>query len=73
MTVEMMLAEIERLPVPERKRLIGLIVASLPEGEPIAPPTRSITELRGLGKALWTEIDAAAYVDAVRRDWDERG
>lgn len=30
----------------------------------------SILELRGLGKAHWRTIDAAAHVDAERRSWD---
>jgi len=34
------------------------------------PDTQSILELRGLGKELWTGIDAAAHVNAERRSWD---
>lgn len=30
----------------------------------------SILELRGLGKARWQGVDAAAHVDAERRSWD---
>jgi plasmid stability protein len=35
-----------------------------------APVTRSILELRGLGKERWEGIDAARHVDAERRSWD---
>lgn len=31
---------------------------------------RSIRELRGLGKEVWEEIDAQAYVDMERDSWD---
>jgi plasmid stability protein len=34
------------------------------------PQTLSILDLRGLGKELWSEIDAAAHVEAERRAWD---
>jgi plasmid stability protein len=34
------------------------------------PATQSILELRGLGKELWKDIDAAAHVNAERRSWD---
>jgi len=35
-----------------------------------APQAVSILELRGLGKDLWTGIDAAAHVDRERSSWD---
>ena len=35
-----------------------------------APGQRSILALRGLGKQLWTGIDAAKHVTAERRGWD---
>ena len=34
------------------------------------PPPMSILELRGLGKELWTDIDAGAHVDEERGSWD---
>ncbi len=34
------------------------------------PETLSILELRGLGKELWSGIDAPEHVDAERRSWD---
>ena len=38
---------------------------ALSESEPL-----SILELKGLGKALWKGIDAAAYVNAERDSWE---
>jgi plasmid stability protein len=34
------------------------------------PKTRSILELRGLGKELWKGIDAAEYIKRERDSWD---
>lgn len=34
-----------------------------------SPETLTITDLRGLGKELWTG-DAARHVDTERRSWD---
>jgi plasmid stability protein len=34
------------------------------------PPAMSILALRGLGRELWNEIDAAAHVETERRAWD---
>lgn len=34
------------------------------------PQPLSITELRGLGKQLWTDVDAAEHVERERRSWD---
>jgi plasmid stability protein len=30
----------------------------------------SILDLQGLGKSMWTGVDATAHVDAERRTWD---
>lgn len=30
----------------------------------------SILELRGLGKAVWADVDAAGHVEDERRAWD---
>lgn len=36
--------------------------------EPSEP--RSILELRGLGRDLWRDVDAATHVDRERASWD---
>ncbi|MFO7877338.1 MAG: hypothetical protein R6U55_12230 [Desulfovermiculus sp.] len=33
---------------------------------------RSILELRGLGKELWKNVDAADYIDNERQTWDQQ-
>ena len=35
-----------------------------------APAPLSIMELEGLGRGLWTGVDAAAHVEAERAAWD---
>ena len=35
-----------------------------------APERRRITEIRGLGKEVWQDIDAQEYVNAERDLWD---
>ena len=34
---------------------------------------RRLSELRGLGKEIWQGIDAQAYVDRLRDEWDQPG
>lgn len=36
----------------------------------VAPKPISILELRGLGKELWGDVDAAAHVKRERNAWD---
>lgn len=36
-----------------------------------AEPPVSIMALHGLGKELWEGVDAQAYVDQLRREWDD--
>jgi len=35
-----------------------------------APPPASILELRGLGREMWRDTDAAAHVARERSSWD---
>lgn len=74
MTIEAMIDEIRILSVEERKRLISLIVDTLADEGNVSPimPKHSLEELRGLGKEIWTGIDAQAYVNQMRDEWDSR-
>jgi plasmid stability protein len=38
--------------------------------EVLAPQRLSILELEGLGKELWSGVDAARYVEEERASWD---
>lgn len=72
MTIEAMIDEIRVLSVEDRKRLISLIVDTLTDETSQSSPRHSIEELRGLGKEIWTGIDAQAYVNQMRDEWDTR-
>jgi hypothetical protein len=71
MTLEMIIEEIRTLPVRERKRLIGMIVDTLPE-ETSAPAPRkhNILEFEGVGADMWRGVDVQAYLDEMRNEWD---
>jgi plasmid stability protein len=47
------------------QEVIHLLTEATAQPEPV-----SILELRGLGKALWQNTDAAEHVDRERRAWD---
>jgi plasmid stability protein len=42
-----------------------ILSKALEESEPL-----SILELQGLGKEVWSGVDAASHVDVERRSWD---
>jgi plasmid stability protein len=42
-----------------------ILSKALEESEPL-----SILELQGLGKQVWSGVDAANHVDVERRSWD---
>ncbi len=47
------------------QEVIHLLAETLEPGEP-----GSILELRGLGKSVWADLDAARHVAEERRSWD---
>jgi plasmid stability protein len=47
------------------QEVIHLLQSALEPGE-----SRSILELRGLGKELWDGIDASQHVEGERKAWD---
>ena len=70
---ELYARHIKPLGAEDRIRLIGMIardlafaVASKQAGK------RSLLELEGLGAEIWQGIDAQAYVDELRKEWDQR-
>ena len=71
MTVEeLYLQQIRSLPAEARLRLMALIAQDL--AAQANRPKHRITELRGLGKEIWEGIDAQAYVNELRAEWDDR-
>ena len=53
---ELYMQEIRQLPAAERLQLLGLIARDL--ASPQSTPVRRVTELRGLGKEIWQDVDA---------------
>jgi hypothetical protein len=63
-TVEELIQAASRLAPEERERLIRALV------QPTLEPEHEITELEGLGKEVWNNIDAQDYVNAERDSWE---
>lgn len=70
MTLQDMIEKIPMLTIEERRELIHALVDSLSDKH--QPKTHSILELEGLGSEIWEGVDAQAYVDDLRREWDDR-
>lgn len=70
-TVAEILQQTRTLSTSERKELVKLLIDTL-DIAPAAAPSRSLRELRGLGKEIWTDVDSQEYVDQLRDEWDER-
>ncbi len=71
MVVNELLEEIRTLPLEERKQLMKLMVDILSEPPRTPDQKHSLRELRGLGKEIWTGIDAQDYIDQQRNEWDQ--
>ncbi len=63
---------VKHLSAVERLRLLEMTVHDLALAAPQDSKKRSILELRGLGKELWNGVDGQAYVDGLRKEWDDR-
>ena len=63
--LEALIEAAKHLSDEERKKLVEALHPSSD-----APQPRHITEMRGLGKDLWQELDAQDYLNAERDSWD---
>lgn len=63
---------IKLLAPAERLRLVELIAHDMVEDRAEMRGTRSLLELEGLGAEIWQGIDAQAYVDELRDEWDDQ-
>jgi hypothetical protein len=63
-TVEELIQAANRLTPEERARLIRTLT------EPIREPEHEITELEGLGKEVWNNIDAQDHINTERDSWE---
>jgi len=65
--------QIKPLPARDRLQLLALIAEDLAIAIGAqGPQERSLLELEGLGAALWDGVDAQAFVDALRNEWERR-
>jgi acyl-CoA reductase-like NAD-dependent aldehyde dehydrogenase len=62
-TIEELIQAVSRLAPEERARLVRALAQNILE------PEHEITELRGLGKEVWNNIDAQEYINAERDTW----
>ena len=70
MSVQEMIREARALSPDELKQFMRALIDLMPAET--ASKEHSITELRGLGAELWQGIDAQAYVNQLRSEWDDR-
>lgn len=70
MTITEILEQAKKLTPQERKELAKLLIDMMDTGTPHAQ--RRLSELRGLGKEIWTGIDPQDYVNQMRDEWDKR-
>jgi hypothetical protein len=63
-TVEELVEAASRLTPEERERLIRTLAQTTTE------PLHEITELEGLGKEVWNNVDAQEYINAERDSWE---
>jgi len=71
MTLQEIIAEARKLSIEERQQLMRVLM-DLPEPE-VSEVTQqySILDLAGLGAEIWQDIDAQAYIDTLRDEWDD--
>jgi hypothetical protein len=62
-TIEELIQAVSRLAPEERARLVRALAQNILE------PEHEITELRGLGKEVWNNIDAQDYINVERDSW----
>ena len=63
-TVEELIQAASRLAPEERERLIRALAKHT------LKPEHEVTELRGLGKEVWNNINAQDYINTERNSWE---
>ena len=69
MTVAEVLEQVKALSPEERKELANLLIGLVDLDT--TSLQRRLSELRGVGKEIWQGVDAQAYVDQMRDEWDQ--
>ena len=68
-TYQEVLSQVERLSPDDQLRLVEQLAGKLRQ-QMAAGKTRKVTELKGLGKEIWREIDVQQYIDQERDSWN---
>ena len=63
------ISEVKTLKLSEQLRLLEEIAAMIRQRSPVES-ARSIMELRGKGKDIWSGIDVGKYLDEERSSWN---
>ena len=69
MTVAEVLEQVKALSPEERNELANLLIGLVDLDT--TSLQRRLSELRGVGKEIWQDVDAQAYVDQMRDEWDQ--
>jgi hypothetical protein len=67
-TYEKILDQVEHLSPDDQLRLMEQMVATL-RRQMGTGEARRITELKGLGKEIWQDVDVQRYIDEERDSW----
>lgn len=62
------LNQAQRLPLAEQIRLLEELAVRI-RIRIACEPRRSVLDLQGLGKEIWSEVDAEQYIDRERASW----
>ncbi|MBX3291524.1 MAG: hypothetical protein KF881_01385 [Acidobacteria bacterium] len=65
--LETLIDAVKLLPPDDRKKLTDILID---EAQKTVEAKHRITEVRGLGKGLWKDVDAQDYVDSERDSWE---
>lgn len=69
MTLAFVLEQAKSLNQHDQKELIKYLVDLVSEPEDFQEK-RQLSELRGLGKDAWSEVNVASYLNEIRDEWE---
>ncbi len=67
---EQILSDIQALPLPEQLLLLEQTASLVRNKAASLSKTRSIMELKGMGKDIWEKIDVDKYIAEERASWN---
>lgn len=70
LSVNEILQQAKTLSKQERTELAKLLIDTLADEATLPPSARHLSELYGLGKEIWGDVDAQEYINQDRDEWD---